>query len=195
MFICIEGIDGAGKSTQAKLLAEYMKKTDRILLTSEPSNGKVGSMIRNLLKIEGGIDDRTMQLLFVADRSEHISKTIDPALEKGINVICDRYILSTLVYGSVAGLDKKWLIDINASFPLPDATIIIDINPKIALERIIEERKSRNNELFFERIEFLENANKRYKELATEDRNIYIVDGLRSKKEILQELIDIVNKL
>jgi Thymidylate kinase len=72
VFVAFDGIDGSGKSTQARMLHEYMGGREKTILTAEPTNGKIGQLLRSYLRGEEKVDDRTIQLLFVADRSEHV---------------------------------------------------------------------------------------------------------------------------
>lgn len=195
LFVSIEGIDGSGKTTQAKMLTEHMERHNATLLTYEPTSKEIGKLLRKFLRTEKGIDNRTIQLLFVADRSEHVSNVINPALKNGINVVCDRYVLSTIAYGTAAKVDEKWLVAINSCFPVPDATILIDIDPKSAIERITNGKRNKDSEPYFEKIEFLENVSKKYKSLAKKDKNAYIINGLRDRKEVLEDLKLIVDRL
>ena len=102
MFIVIEGLDGAGLSTQAGLLNDYfLKKSKNVLLTKEPTNGLIGGLIKAGLKNEWKTDNITLQTLYSADRAHHLATEIEPALKKNIIVICDRYVLSTLAFGKI----------------------------------------------------------------------------------------------
>jgi len=111
MLVDFEGIDGSGKSTQARLLYEAIRKTtDKCTLTNEPSDSPITRLIREELKKDpskGGdaLDMRALQLLFVADRSVHVERVIKPGLEAGRIVVTDRYILSTVAYGAAFGND------------------------------------------------------------------------------------------
>lgn len=141
-FVVLEGIDGAGTTTQAAWLAEYFRdKGHRVLLTHEPSNGPVGMLIRQVLagrlQLPGGAGDispRTLALLFAADRADHLQAQVLPALQEGAMVICDRYVLSSLAYQGLK-LPVRWVETIN-SFALPaDLTLVLDVGTAEASRR------------------------------------------------------------
>ena len=105
IFIVIEGLDGSGKTTQASFLAKKLEKTHKVLLTAEPSIGKIGTFIREgCLYEDKRLPTEAEALLFAADRIEHMHSEIKPALDEGKLVICDRYIYSSLAYQGSAGL-------------------------------------------------------------------------------------------
>jgi dTMP kinase len=102
ILIVIEGLDGAGLSTQAALLAEHLRdKGGKVILTKEPTTSSIGNLIRSALKQEWKPSPLALQLLFAADRENHLEEEIEPALRENKIVISDRYILSSLVFGSV----------------------------------------------------------------------------------------------
>ena len=137
IFIVIEGLDGSGKTTQAKLLAKKLEKTHKVLLTAEPSLGKIGSFIReDCLYEEKRLPTEAEALLFAADRIEHMYTEVKPALDEGKLVICDRYIYSSLAYQGSAGLSLEWIKTINARALQPDFSIFIDVPPERVIERL-----------------------------------------------------------
>jgi dTMP kinase len=137
IFIVIEGLDGSGKTTQAKLLARKLEKTRKVLLTAEPSCGKIGSFIReDCLYEEKRLPTEAEALLFAADRIEHMYTEVKPALDEGKLVICDRYIYSSLAYQGSAGLSLEWIKTINARALQPDFSIFIDVPPERVIERL-----------------------------------------------------------
>ena len=189
-FIAIEGIDGAGLSTHTVLLGDYLSsKGYNVVLTKEPTDGLVGGLIRAALRGEWKTDPRTLQLLFAADRSHHLENYIKPALKEGKVVITDRYLFSSLAYGSL-NLDYDWLKKINSKFLLPDVTIILDVDPQEALRRI---RKSRFGFELFEELEKLTKVRETYKRIAKE-YSAYIVNTFRSIDEVHKIIIEIVEK-
>lgn len=138
MFYAVEGIDGAGSSMQARLLYEHLVASGfSAYLTHEPSNGSVGQHLRRLLRGEGSaaISPESMALLFAADRVQHAHLDIVPRLQRGEHVICDRYVLSSLVYQGL-DLPLAWVEQINRHAPPPDVTILIDTpSPQAARRR------------------------------------------------------------
>jgi dTMP kinase len=134
-FIVIEGIDGSGKGTQAKLLKERLKDLGRdVLLTSEPTKGPTGRLIREHLS-NPFLDDEALALLFASDRIEHLEKEIRPALESGKIVISDRYVYSSIAYQGQK-IDMEWVGDINKYSDKPDIAILLDIDPRITERRM-----------------------------------------------------------
>ncbi len=137
MFIIIEGLDGSGKTTQANLLAKKLSQSYKILLTAEPSCGKIGAFIReSCLYEDKRLPTEAEALLFAADRIEHMNEEVKPALDEGKLVICDRYIYSSLAYQGYAGLSLEWIKTINARAIQPDFSIFIDVSPERVLERL-----------------------------------------------------------
>jgi len=101
-FIVFEGLDGSGTTTQANLLFRYLKKQGKkVYLTGEPTRSLIGGLIEGQISGDWKSTPECLQLLFTADRAHHLEKGIIPLLKKGITVICTRYILSTLAYGSI----------------------------------------------------------------------------------------------
>jgi dTMP kinase len=136
VFIVIEGLDGSGKTTQAKLLVEKLKDYNAVF-TTEPSNGKTGAYIRNqCLYEQTRLPTESEALLFAADRIEHCQSEVKPALEAGKVVVCDRYIYSSLAYQGSAGLSLDWIKTINARALQPDFCIFIDVPPEKVIERL-----------------------------------------------------------
>ncbi|EQD68474.1 dTMP kinase [mine drainage metagenome] len=135
MFIAFEGIDGAGKSTQARILYDALRQKNKVFLTKEPSEGIIGRSIKELLH-RNDLSPLAMQMLFSADREEHVSKVIMPKINEGYHVISDRYVMSTLAYGIAAGIDKKRLDGICIGMPEPTMTFVLDISADKAYERL-----------------------------------------------------------
>jgi|SRR3989344_3032767 len=188
-FIVFEGLDGSGQSTQAELLFEYLKKHgEKIYLTSEPSQSLIGGLVRSQLQNHWQSNSECLQLLFTADRAFHLEKEIIPLLKKGITVICTRYILSTLAYGNIDIKDGKWLICINEKFISPDTTFLLKASPKICLRRI---KKERFHEELFEKEEKLAVVFKNYLKFAKEFKNVHIINGEKSIKEVFKRVCKI----
>ena len=137
IFLVIEGLDGSGKTTQATLLTKKLSQTHNVMLTAEPSLGKIGTFIREgCLYEDKRLPIEAEALLFAADRIEHVQKEVKPALDEGKLVICDRYIYSSLAYQGSAGLSLEWIKTINAHALQPEFSIFIDVAPDRVLERL-----------------------------------------------------------
>ncbi|MCW4023760.1 MAG: dTMP kinase [Candidatus Bathyarchaeota archaeon] len=141
IFIVIEGLDGSGKTTQAKLLVEKLQKNYEVIFTTEPSTGKIGSFIRSSYLYDNTrLPTEAEALLFSADRIEHCKAEIEPALNEGKVVVCDRYLYSTIAYQGSAGLSTDWIKTINARALQPDFYIFLDVAPERVLERLQRKR-------------------------------------------------------
>lgn len=137
-FICIEGLDGCGKTTQTKLLVKRLRKIGYdAIYTAEPSRGKIGIFIRKYcLHGEKRISPVVEALLFAADRFEHVETEIIPALNKGKIVVSDRYVYSSLAYQGGGGLDLKWIKTLNQHAIQPNLAIFIDVSPEAVIQRL-----------------------------------------------------------
>ena len=191
LFIAFEGPDGSGLSTQSSLLTNWLKsKGKKVLLTKEPTNNIIGGVIRTILRKEWEVDMKTFALLFSADRAHHLSSEIEPALKDGYNVVCDRYILSTLAFNVEKNLE--WLKELNSEFRKPDFTFIMDVPGKVCVERI---EKSRFGVEFFEEVEKLDKVRKNYNELKGYFPNTYIINGEnKTPEQINQEIVKIITE-
>ena len=143
MFITFEGGEGSGKSTQAELLKKRLESQGRrVVQLREPGGTKLGEDLRALLLSSSSIAPKTELLLFLAARAELVAKVIKPALEAGIDVICDRFTDSTAAYqGYGRGLDLGLIATLNAAATdgcLPDLTVLLDIDPDAGLARASE---------------------------------------------------------
>ena len=140
MLIAFEGLDGSGKTTQARLLFEKLSQSYSCILTKEPTDGPIGLFARDNMKSSTNKDTMEntllMEAFFIADRIDHVNSVIKPGLESGKVVITDRYVLSTIAYGGVVGIDTVWLAELNKSFPTPDITFLMDIDTQAAMERL-----------------------------------------------------------
>ena len=142
VFIAFEGCEGAGKSTQIRLLSEYLTKSGQAhVVTREPGGSDISEAIRRVI-LDGKFTDMTDEceaLLYAAARAQHLADTVAPALSRGETVLCDRYLFSSYAYqGYGRGLDLKFLRDINsyaAEHFMPDVTLFLDIPPVRAFER------------------------------------------------------------
>lgn len=186
MFIAFEGLDGSGSSTQSRLLAQRLEKNGQpCLLTKEPtSDSPIGRMIREILQHKWSASPEGLQLLFSADRAEHLKNEIEPALDGGQVVITDRYLFSTLAYGGM-NVDMAWLKDINKHFRLPDMTFLFKLDPEECIKRIAG--RGSDYELF-EKAEKLAKIWENYEIIAEEFENIEVIDATQSVQEIEEEI-------
>ncbi len=137
LLIAIEGIDGAGKTTQASMLRDFLSSRGiSVRSTKEPTNGPFGRRLRESAT-RGRLDATAELELFIEDRREHVEKEIAPALAAGEAVIVDRYYFSTAAYQGARGLDPEEILERNQVFaPVPDLLILLKISPATAMERI-----------------------------------------------------------
>lgn len=193
-FIAIEGLDGSGASTQVAKLNRYCQK-EKInhWLTQEPTGSVIGGIIKSCLAGDWKIaSPHSLQLLFAADRGNHLAKEIIPRLKDGANVITDRYFLSSLAYGSLEVEDSNWLYQINDQFILPDLTILIKVRAKICVQRI---KESRSGLELFESEEKLNKVWQTYERLSKKYPDIKVVDGEKSEEEVFEEIVKEVEKI
>ncbi|MDE1855036.1 MAG: dTMP kinase [Candidatus Micrarchaeota archaeon] len=191
LFIVFEGLDGAGVTTQSSLLEAYLRKKGyKTLLTKEPTTGLIGSVIKEVLKKNGGASYKSIQLLFCADRARHLEDVILPALEQGKIVVCDRYMFSTLAYGFASGVDTHWLYNVNREFRMPDLTIFVDVSPDLSISRI--EKRGKQREIF-EKRETLSKVRKAYLNLAKRFR-FKVVNGENGIDGASRETREIVDR-
>lgn len=184
-FIVIEGLDGSGSTTQCENLRNYLDiRGIKSIITKEPTNNLIGGLIRGVLTHDWTISQEGLQLLFTADRAHHLQKEIIPALERGITVICDRYILSTMAFGAIEA-DMEWLNILNQKFLIPDITFVLQVEPATCLERI---SKSRGGFELFEDVEKLKKVQANYLLLSEYYHSIYFLNGNRDQQEILKEI-------
>jgi dTMP kinase len=190
-FIVICGLDGCGKSTQAKLLAKWLKgKEKEVSLTKEPTDSPIGNLIRLVLKHELRLSPLALQLLFAADRANHLEREIEPAIKEGKVVISDRYMLSSLAYGSLE-VELDFLKKVNSGFRRPDLTLLIDTTPHICLERM---KESKTHLELFEDEEKLKRVRRNYLALSKYFPNTFMIRGDQRKEEVFQRIREIVEK-
>ena len=178
--IVIEGLDGAGTTTQARRLADHLGAAAH--LTREPSDGPIGKLIREMLA--GGhaiagvtLSQSTFGLLFAADRLDHIQREVEPAIAAGKLVISDRWYHSSLAYQGTDA-DRDWITNLNARALRPELTIFLRVRPEVAAQR----RASRGQpQELFEAIEMQREVDVGYRatiaELAANGERIETLDG------------------
>lgn len=183
--IVFEGIDGAGKTTQAKILLEKLQiKGFGVVYFREPSRGKWGHLIKEKALLSDSLTPEEEMDLFQRDRKEDVEKNLKPALKRKKVVILDRYYFSTIAYQGAKGINPQWIRIINEKFAVkPDLVFILDVRPKKGLKRI-EGRKKKDR--LFEREEYLVKVREIFKGLKGE--NIIHIDGEKLKEEISKEI-------
>lgn len=191
-FISLEGPEGAGKSTLIGALAqEFSRRGASTLMTREPGGSPIGGAVREmLLHSEHGLSPLAELFLFLADRTEHVTHVIQPALDAGTVVLCDRHADSTVVYqGHARGMDVDWLrgLNLKATHGLrPDLILLLDLDPEVGLKRqLVADRLGGMPIDFHERVRegFLTEAQR-------EPERWEILDASRSFDEVAQDAIE-----
>ena len=201
LFIAFEGIDGSGKSTQVKLLAEHLTKTgSKVSVTSEPTDGYIGSIIRNIFKHEIEADHRTIAGLFVADRLDHLlnrENGILKKLEEGNTVITDRYYFSSYAYQGTH-MPMDWVIEANslsAGLLRPDLNVYIDLEPEISIQRL---SRGRHSTELYETMDNLKNVREKYFEAfhrLSLKENVFITDGNRPAEILAANILNEISQI
>ena len=191
MLINLEGIDGCGKSTQSQfLMGEFEKNNEKTILLKEPTNGKYGRKLWEMLS--GKIEATTEEILelFVRDRKEHVDQKINPALNEGKIVLMDRYYYSTMAYQAAAGIDVKRIRKDNEFAPKPDIVLVFDLPADLAMKRV----RGHSVADVFEKEEHLEKVRKAYLHLE-DDPLVRIIDATRTPEEIFDEVWKLVSEV
>ena len=197
LFITFEGGDGCGKTTQIKLLDEYLQsKGYNTLLTREPGSKGLGVKLREiLLNYDGEVSPVCESFLFLADRAQHVDCIIKPALEKGTIVLCDRHIDSTVAYqGYGRGLDLEQIHNLNkiaTSGLKPDVTIVLDVDVETSQKRVGSEKDRMESA----GIEFFERVRKGFLEIAKQEpERVKVVDSTQTIEEIHKEILELIGR-
>lgn len=195
-FIVFEGIDGAGTTTQIRLLAERCKLEGMpVLTTGEPTENCIGKTVRRILKGDHRVHPSTMPLLFAADRNEHLygEGGILSCIEKGYWVLCDRYIFSSLAYQTIEN-DYRQVEDLNDRFPLPGILFYLEVLPETGIHRI----QSRETKEIYEELPFQRKVHQQYRKVLSVYRNsgmeIKILDGTAPMERIHEEVWNFLTK-
>lgn len=188
LLIAVEGIDGAGKTTIANHLCDFLsKKGYKCVVLKEPSESIYGRMIKSL---KSRPDPETEMELFLKDREMDVKDRILPALEEGKIVIMDRYYYSNIAYQSARGLNADRIRELNERIaPKPDLVILLDLSPSKALERI----KNREKLSIFEEKDYLENVRQKFREIA--DERTVIINAERDLEFVKREVEKAVMRL
>ena len=185
--IVLEGIDGAGTTTQTERLVEHLRRRGRTAMsTREPSAGPIGRLLREVLlgrhriSRDDSLDGRTMALLFAADRFDHLQREVEPLLAAGNDVVSDRYLMSSLAYQAEEA-DREWVALLARGVRPPDLTILLDIPIEVAAQRRLlagrpEERYDADS--------FLGRVADNYRRLARADVSAVILDGSAARDDV-----------
>lgn len=185
-FICVEGLDGCGKTTQTKLLASRLKAEYDAVYTAEPTQGSVGRFIKEYcLDVKQRGSSVVESLLFAADRSEHVEKEIIPALNAGKLVVSDRYLYSSLAYQGAAGVDLDWIRQINEHAIKPSLAVFIDVQPETVVQRL------KPNRSVMEDLETQRRVREVYLRFV-ENGELTPIDGNSSKERVGGDLLELV---
>lgn len=187
LFIVFEGIDGTGKGTQIARLCHRLEfQGYDVTATREPTDSPYGRRLREIGRTgREGVTAEEEAELYVLDREIDVRDTIRPALDRGGIVISDRYYFSNIAYQGALGLSPDWIRTQNQGFPEPDLVFLLDLDPKIALERIERGREEGTNE-GYEQFDYLTRVRENY--LAMHDRPIVRIDAAQSESEVFQDI-------
>ncbi len=198
LFISFEGIDGSGKSTQSRLLADHLRAAGHeVIQTREPGGSSGAEEIRRLL-VEGDPNrwsPETEILLFTAARRDHLERAIQPALKAGQTVVCDRFADSTRVYQGAARAELRQTVDALHDLMIgvePDLTLVIDMDPEAALERGLA-RKSGEDRFEDMGADFQRRLRTGFLDLARDfpDR-CHVIDGIGEARDVARRVWDVV---
>ncbi len=191
VFVCFEGGEGAGKSTQSRLLRERLEADGHVvLLTREPGATPVGATVRQIVldPATGELADRTEALLYAADKAEHLHAVVGPALERGEVVVTDRYVDSTLAYQgagrSLDGAELEWVARWATEDLRPHLTVLLDLDPAQGLTRFTERDRIEG-----ESIEFHQRVRAEFLRLAAADPDHYLVLDARAPVAEIAEAV------
>ncbi len=197
-FLVLEGLDGSGKSEVSRRLAALLIETlgaDRVLLTYEPHDpSAAGEYCRDVLAKRISVSARTLALAFALNRADHVERVIAPFLDDANRrvVICDRYLMSSLVYQSTGGLSIDDVADLNRGAPSPDLTLFLDVTPEVSEQRIgqrqdhrelFEERLAETRQKYFSVIELLR----------ARGESIAVVDANGTLPEVINGIVRAIN--
>ena len=200
LFIVLEGPDGSGKSTMAKMIAQYYQDAGReIVFTREPGGTKISEQIRDIILDNNNTEMAYMTeaLLYAASRAQLVSEFIKPNLEKGKVVISERYVYSSIVYQGIArnlGIQRvKEINDFAIDGLEPDLVLFFDINPEKALDRKLS--TGNGDRLENEKLDFHKKVYEGYKEISKVYDEIISINADKSVEELFSDIKNIINNL
>ncbi|WP_017293327.1 dTMP kinase [Geminocystis herdmanii] len=198
-FIVLEGIDGAGSTTQADLLQDYfLKNEEKVIISPEPSNGKIGKLLREFLANQNlfshqDLYDQQMAYLFAADRHYHLYNNLDGVKKltsENTHVITTRYYFSSLAYNAKTEKEFEFVSFLNKDFPPPDFLIYLDIPVDIALKRILD----RTTLETYETKEKLTQVKANFDKILVNYSHKYLqIDATKTKEKIHREIVDFLS--
>lgn len=196
LFITFEGADGCGKTTQLNLLKEYFEKVGKdVVLTREPGAKGLGEHVRKiLLNYDGVVSDRCESFLFLADRAQNVDVIVNPAINEGKIVLCDRHTDSTVAYqGYGRGLDINEINMLNnlaTGGMKPDLTLVFDVDIETSMQRVGNEkdRMEQSGNEFFNRVRY------GYLKIAEQEPDrVKVIDSTQSIEDVHEDVIKIIN--
>jgi dTMP kinase len=206
LFITIEGPEGAGKTTQAKLLAERLRRRHEVIYSREPGGTPVGERIRALLLDDAHpeMSAQAEMLLFAASRAQFVAEVVEPGLREGKLILSERYVDASLAYQGYArglGVDVvRRVNDVATRGIVPDLTVMLDIEPAVGLERARaaegkEGRQGRGDRLEQEDLSFFRQVREGFLKIATEERaRVRLIDGGRTPEAVHADVVRVVDE-
>lgn len=196
-FITLEGGEGSGKTTVIGKIGEYFNRLAiPYMMTREPGGIEIAEKIREIIlnPSHTAMDARTEALLYAASRRQHLAEKVEPALEKGLTVICDRFVDSSLVYQGYArglGMEEVWAINRFAIHDrMPDLTFYLDIEPETGLQRIAANQGREVNRLDLEGLSFHQKVREGYHIIASRyPERIVVIDASKEQSAVEQDII------
>ena len=201
LFITLEGADGSGKSTISRMLSSYLRDNGlKVTSTREPGGTDISEEIRKIILDDKNTEMKstTEALLYAASRAQHIEEKIVPAMRSNRIVICDRFVISSLVYQGIArnlGVENiKKINDFATGGLSPDLVLFFDVDPERAMRR--RGRRLKSDRIEKEKMDFHRSVYEGYKSIVNEyDGNIKVIDASKSKIEVFEQVKQIVDKL
>ncbi|WP_433618148.1 dTMP kinase [Paenibacillus cellulositrophicus] len=201
-FITLEGGEGSGKTTVIGKIGEYFNRLAiPYMMTREPGGIEIAEKIREIIlnPSHTAMDARTEALLYAASRRQHLAEKVEPALEKGLTVICDRFVDSSLVYQGYArglGMDEVWAINQFAIHDrMPDLTFYLDIEPETGLQRIAANQGREVNRLDLEGLSFHQKVREGYHIIASRyPERIVVIDASKEQSAVEQDIVRVLQE-